>query len=63
MLGQEPPIIRQATTVRWPAFARVQARYLPASPLPMTRDIVFFDLRHSLNPSCCLTFGFPFFLM
>src|SRR5262245_32948737 len=34
---QAPPIIdRSTTTIFWPCFARVQARILPATPLPMT---------------------------
>src|SRR5260221_6130535 len=38
MLGHDPPISPRSTTaVRRPAFAIVQARYLPASPLPMIR--------------------------
>src|SRR6516165_5393150 len=37
MLGQEPPIyFRSITTTRIPFLARVQARYLPASPQPST---------------------------
>jgi hypothetical protein len=37
-LGHEPPIIcRSITTVLAPALANVQARYLPASPLPTIR--------------------------
>src|SRR5215469_18548887 len=37
MLGQEPPIyFRSITTARIPFLARVQARYLPASPQPST---------------------------
>src|ERR1700730_4822251 len=37
MLGQEPPIyFRSMTTARIPFLARVQAMYLPASPLPST---------------------------
>src|SRR5262245_15153952 len=36
--GQEPPTIdRSTTTVFWPWLARVQARILPATPLPMIR--------------------------
>src|SRR5262249_16132692 len=36
--GQEPPTIdRSTTTVCWPWLARVQARILPATPLPMIR--------------------------
>ena len=36
--GHEPPTIARSTSaVRWPSFDNVQARYLPASPLPMTR--------------------------
>ena len=38
MFGHDPPIsFRSTTAVRWPSPAMVQARYLPASPLPMTR--------------------------
>src|SRR5712692_622522 len=38
MFGHDPPIsLRSTTAVRWPAAAIVQARYLPGSPLPMTR--------------------------
>src|SRR5713101_5195979 len=38
MFGHDPPISPRSTTaVRWPAFAIVQARYLPASPLPMIK--------------------------
>ena len=34
--GQEPPTIdRSTTTLFWPWLARVQARILPATPLPM----------------------------
>ena len=37
-VGQEPPTIDRSTTaVFCPAFAKFHARYLPASPLPMTR--------------------------
>jgi hypothetical protein len=38
MFGHDPPIsLRSTTAVRWPAAAIVQARYLPGSPLPITR--------------------------
>src|SRR5688572_11845225 len=38
MFGQEPPTnFRSTSAVRWPSFDRVHARYLPASPLPITR--------------------------
>src|SRR3981189_1140716 len=38
MFGHDPPInLRSINAVRWPAFAIVQAKYLPASPLPTTR--------------------------
>lgn len=38
MLGQEPPTyLRSITAVRSPFFAKVQAMYLPGSPLPSTR--------------------------
>src|SRR5262252_7448601 len=37
ILGQEPPInFRSMTTARIPFLAKVQAMYLPASPLPST---------------------------
>src|SRR5215469_626359 len=37
MLGQEPPIyFRSITTARIPFLAKVQAKYLPASPQPST---------------------------
>src|ERR1700730_12186767 len=37
MFGQEPPTyFRSITTARFPSLANVQARYLPASPLPST---------------------------
>src|SRR5690348_2063474 len=37
MLGQEPPIyLRSITIARIPFLARLQAMYLPASPLPST---------------------------
>src|SRR5215471_5572763 len=36
MFGQDPPIsLRSTTATRWPALAIAQARFLPASPLPM----------------------------
>ena len=36
--GHDPPtILRSTRAVRWPSFDNVRARYLPASPLPMTR--------------------------
>src|SRR5438309_1056098 len=38
MFGHEPPNhLRSTMAVRWPSLAIVQARYLPASPLPTTR--------------------------
>ena len=37
---QEPPMyLRSTTAVRCPTLAIVQARYLPASPLPMKRTL------------------------
>src|SRR5215469_832088 len=45
MFGQDPPIsLRSTTAVRRPAVAIVQARFLPASPLPIMR-----------NSNCCLS--------
>src|SRR5271168_2546354 len=38
VFGQEPPIsLRSTTATRLPDLATCQARYLPPSPLPMTR--------------------------
>ena len=38
IFGHDPPIsLRSTTAVRCPSLAMVQARYLPDSPLPITR--------------------------
>src|SRR5580704_13152844 len=45
MFGQEPPTyFRSITTARFPSLANVQARYLPASPLPSTTRSYFSGL-------------------
>src|SRR5215468_1093627 len=51
MLGQEPPIyFRSITTARIPFLAKVQARYLPASPQPSTT--------RSYSSGCDMGFAF-----
>src|ERR1700675_696395 len=45
MFGQEPPTyFRSITTALFPSLANVQARYLPASPLPSTTMSYFSGL-------------------
>src|SRR5262249_25711796 len=55
--GQEPPTsARSTTTVFWPWLARVQARILPATPLPMIRfrtcSVLMVMLRIVVKGSC-----------